>query len=169
MEPYRFWQVYRNSNPLLLEIYWFRIKSIIPMIESLRTTQFSLLDSQRLVGFLSGGGGGGGRRRGTKNIRPRVRARKNRMEPVERRSFLGTRPSCLPAVWPHRQPSKWRIIGVIPSHVQIVSSTSKGKAANMLFYERQIISCSSLFISKDYVNNELYIIITYSVIRKNKS
>ena len=42
--------------------------------------------------------------------------------------------------------------GVIPSHVQNVSGTSKG---NMLFYARQIISCISLFISKDYVNNEL--------------
>ena len=29
VEPYRFWQVYRNRSPLLLEIYWFRIKSII--------------------------------------------------------------------------------------------------------------------------------------------
>ena len=28
VEPYRFWQVYRNGSPLLLEIYWFRIKSI---------------------------------------------------------------------------------------------------------------------------------------------
>lgn len=42
--------------------------------------------------------------------------------------------------------------GVLPSHVQNVSGTSKG---NMLFYARQIISCISLFISKDYVNNEL--------------
>ena len=29
VEPYRFWQVYRNRSPLLLEIYWFRIKSIL--------------------------------------------------------------------------------------------------------------------------------------------
>ena len=28
LEPYHFWQVYRNGSPLLLEIYWFRIKSI---------------------------------------------------------------------------------------------------------------------------------------------
>ena len=42
--------------------------------------------------------------------------------------------------------------GVIPPHVQNVSDASKG---NMLFYARQIISCSSLYISKDCVNNEL--------------
>ena len=44
--------------------------------------------------------------------------------------------------------------GVMPPHVQNVSSTSKG---NMLFYTRQIIACISLFISKDYVNNELMV------------
>ena len=70
------------------------------MIESLRKTQIiSLLDSQRLLGFWEGGGGGGegGRRRGTKNILARVRGRENRMKPVVRTSFLGTRPSCLPS------------------------------------------------------------------------
>ena len=37
VEPYRFWQVYRNRSPLLLEIYWFRIKSIINTIISILT------------------------------------------------------------------------------------------------------------------------------------
>ena len=65
------------------------------MIESLRKTQIiSLLDSQRLLGFWEGGGGG---RPGTKNILARVRGRENRMKPVVRTSFLGTRPSCLPS------------------------------------------------------------------------
>ena len=47
---------------------------------------------------------------------------------------------------------KVKKFGVIPPQVQNASGASKG---NILFYARQIISCSSLFISKDYVNNEL--------------
>ena len=74
-------------------------------IESLRTTQsITLLDCNAF--WVSGRR----RRRGMKNNRTRIRARENRMKPLLRTSFLGTRPSCLPPPPPetvilHRQPT----------------------------------------------------------------
>ena len=65
---------------------------VTPMIESLRTTQsITPLDCNAF--WVSGRR----RRRGMKNNRTRIRARENRMKPLLRTSFLGTRPSCLPS------------------------------------------------------------------------
>ena len=62
------------------------------MIESLRTTQITFVRFATPSGFLGGGGDE------VLSIRARVRAReKNPMKPFVRKSFLGTRPSCLPS------------------------------------------------------------------------
>ena len=59
VQPYRFWQVYRNGSPLLLEIYWFRIKSIIIPLKYSQATCIKRLmpardddNSRTLVGVI---------------------------------------------------------------------------------------------------------------------
>ena len=62
------------------------------MIESLRTTQNSLLQVRNALWVFQGE-----RRRGTKSIRASVCASENHMKPFVRTSYLGTRTSCLPS------------------------------------------------------------------------
>ena len=64
---------------------------VTPMIESLRTTQNSLFQVCNALWVSQKG-----RRRGTKSIRARVRARKNRMEPLWEHRFSEPDPRVFP-------------------------------------------------------------------------